>query len=78
MNNRKGFSLVELIVVIAILGIFGTAVFSLIVVGTRSYRNVGNDSDIQNEAQLTVNQIENLVIDTTKAITYSHCRWYNN
>lgn len=72
MNNHKGFSLVELIVVIAILGIFGTAVFSLIVVGTRSYRNVGNDSDIQNEAQLTVNQIENLVIDTTKAITYSY------
>lgn len=72
MNNHKGFSLVELIIVIAILGIFGTAVFSLIVVGTRSYRNVGNDSDIQNEAQLTVNQIENLVIDTTKAITYSY------
>ena len=72
MNNNKGVSLVELIIVIAILGIFGTAVFSLFVVGTRSYRNVGNDSDIQNEAQLTANQIENLLIDTTKAITYSY------
>ena len=72
MNNQKGFSLVELVIVIAILGIFGTAVFGLFTTGAHSYRDVGDDSDIQNEAQLTVNQIENLVVDTTNALTYSY------
>ena len=72
MNNQKGFTLVELVIVIAILGIFGTAVFGLFSTGTRSFRDVGDDTDVQNEAQLTVNQIENLIIDATNAITYSY------
>lgn len=72
MNNQKGFSLVELVIVIAILGVLGIAVFGLFTTGAHSYRDVGDDSDIQNEAQLTVNQIENLVVDTTNALTYSY------
>ena len=70
MKNNKGFSLVELMVVIAILGIVSGAVLGLIIAGTRSYRNVNKEAELQNEAQLTMNQIENMIIDATNGVSY--------
>lgn len=70
MKNNKGYSLVELMVVVAILGIVSSAVVGLVIACTRSYRNVNQETNLQNEAQVAMNQIENMLIDATNGVSY--------
>lgn len=65
MKNPKGYSLIELIVVVAILAIVGTAVFGFFLTSSRLYKNDSDEVNLQYESQLAVNQLENLLIDAT-------------
>ncbi len=67
---NKGFTLVELIVTIAIMTIVGGAITSFIVVSQRQYNNGAAETDLQYEAQLVTNQLSDLMIDATKGISY--------
>lgn len=69
-NSNKGFSLVELIIVIGMLAIVGTMIVSFVGFSTRTYSQASAEIDIQEEAQLTLNQIKDLVIDTNRAVSY--------
>ena len=69
-KNQKGFTLVELIIAIAILAIVTLAVCGFIVVGSRSYTSANTDIMLQQEAQLALNQISDVIIDTTESINY--------
>lgn len=71
-NNRKnsGFTLVELVIVMAIMGILGLAVVGFIGTSTKQYKYATKDVDLQYEAQLTMNQIGNLIIDAQKGVKY--------
>ena len=69
-RNQKGFSLVELIIAIAIMSIIAAAVCGFIVVGSKSYASANNDINAQQEAQLALNQISDVMIDTTRSINY--------
>lgn len=71
-NNRKnsGFTLVELVIVMAIMEILGLAVVGFIGTSTKQYKYASKDVDLQYEAQLTMNQIGDLIIDAQKGVKY--------
>lgn len=69
-KNQKGFTLVELIIAVAILAIVTLAVCGFIVVGSRSYTSANTDIMLQQDAQLALNQISDVIIDTTDSISY--------
>lgn len=72
--NNKGFSLIELIITVAILTIITSAILGFIVTGTKSYGNVNEEVELQQEAQLSFNQLSDLIIDSTNGIKY----YYND
>lgn len=64
MRENRGLTLVELIITIAILAIVVASATSFMVTGSKSFTKGSADSELQREAELTVNQIEDMVIDT--------------
>ena len=62
-RENRGLTLVELMITIAILAIVIAAATSFMVTGSKSFTKGSADSDLQKEAELTVNQIEDMVID---------------
>lgn len=70
MEKNKGFSLIELIVSVAILAIIITAVTSVILSASRSFTRGNADANIQKEAQLVVNQVESMIVDTNGGVDY--------
>lgn len=69
-RENKGFSLIELIVVIAIFSIIGVAVGGFLLTASRSYAVSANELDIQEEAQLVANQVQEMIMDTSYGIAY--------
>lgn len=72
MRDQKGFSLVELLVVIAILAIVSTVVYGFMRTSFFNYKNTSNEVELQYKSQLTMNQIENIVIDSANAVNYTY------
>lgn len=68
--NNKGFSLVEILVAMAILGVVSLAIYSFMNTGARLYQKTSSDADIQTEAQLVANTISDLIIDCEINISY--------
>lgn len=55
--NTKGYTLVELVTVMAIMGILGTMLVTMMNTGGRLYRNANTVMDAQNNARLAVSYI---------------------
>lgn len=69
MNRTdKGFSLIELIVSFAILGVVSLMVLSFTSATAGTYRTVSNDVGIQYEAQLAMGQLQEYLIDCSGGI----------
>ena len=71
-KNQKGFTLVELIIAVAIVAIVSVTIVSFMIAGSRSYASSSTETNIQQEAQIAMNQISDLIIDTSKAVTYKY------
>lgn len=69
-KNQKGFTLVELLIAIAIMSIVLAAVCGFIIVGSKSYANANSDITVQQESQLALNQMSDVLIDTTRSVNY--------
>lgn len=72
VKTNKGLTLVELIVTIALMVIVGGAITSFVVVAQRNYNYGVADADLQYEAQLLSNRMQDLMIDTAKGISYEY------
>lgn len=68
--NNHGFSLVEFLIAMAILGVVSLTIYSFMNTGARFYQRSSADADIQSEAQLVANAISNLIIDCEVNISY--------
>ncbi|MBQ7780752.1 MAG: type II secretion system protein [Lachnospiraceae bacterium] len=69
--DNRGLTLVELVCAMAILGLIGTGVGSVLIVSANNYNRGNNEVTLQQEAQMTANQLENLVVDATEQIQYT-------
>ena len=71
-KDNAGFTLVELLVAVALVGLVGSAVFGFMTVGARTFNSTSSDVNLQSEAQLAFNQMQDIIIDTAVGIDYSY------
>lgn len=70
-RDQRGFTIVEVLIAVAILSIVVVTVCGFILVGSRSYAAGNSDINVQQESQLALNQMSDLLIDTTRSVTYT-------
>jgi prepilin-type N-terminal cleavage/methylation domain-containing protein len=68
-RDNRGFSLVEMIVVMAILSFVGVGVTAFLSTSTKSFSSVSQNVDVQEEAQTSVNQIVTMIQNAEMGIT---------
>lgn len=69
--NNKGLTLIEMVIAIAIIGIFSTVVMTFITSGANFYRKVSLTTKLQSDMQTTLERIENLLLDTNVKMAYT-------
>lgn len=72
MKNNKGFSLVEMIVTIAVLAIVMTEISALMINSSKLYLNGTREVTLQKEAQLVIQQLEDLMVDANWGISHTY------
>lgn len=70
--KNKGFTLIEMIVTVAIIAIFSGVVLTFISTGSGVYRNTFSNSKVQMETQETFDKIEDLIIDANRSLYYAN------
>jgi len=69
-RDNRGLTLVELIVTVAVSAIVVGAIWSFVLISSRSYESSKTEAELQQEVQQTMNHVQNLLIDTNKAVAY--------
>lgn len=72
IQNNAGFTLIEMIVTVAIIAIFSGVVVTLIGTGSNLFRGVSGNAKSQIDAQETLNAIEDLIIDANRSVYYAY------
>ncbi len=70
--NNAGYSLVEVIVALAIVVIAATAIFEFALVASKQYQKETLEAEVQYEAQLVMNQLQELLIDASEGVSYAY------
>lgn len=68
MKENRGLTLVELLVTIAILSIVLLIATSFMTTGSRTFAKGNADTQVQKEAELAVNQMEDMIIDVNGGV----------
>jgi len=71
MRNQKGFTLVELIVSVAILSVLLVAIMGFVVSGARAYGSVNATVTLQTLSQQAMGQVESYLIDCNGGLAFS-------
>lgn len=68
--NNRGFTLIEMVVTVAIISIFAGIVLNLITTGSNLFRNTSNTAKVQMETQETFDKIEDMIINSNRKLSY--------
>ena len=68
--NNRGLTLVELLISIMILAVVSTTVFAFMTVGVRIFNRSKLEVEMQNEAQILKNYMNDLICDTTRKVEF--------
>lgn len=71
-QKNRGFTLIELIVTIAIIAIFSGVVLTVVGTGAHSYRTTSSNTKVQMETQDVMDQIQNIIIDVNRSVYYTY------
>jgi prepilin-type N-terminal cleavage/methylation domain-containing protein len=66
MKNKRGFTLLELIVIIALASVVMLAVMSFLITNYRSYNVINTVSELQYQSQYTINYITEKILEANK------------
>ncbi len=68
--NNQGFTFVELVVAVAILGVITASIASFMATTSRVHTKTSNDSEVQSQAQEVYDQLSNCIMQANKVILY--------
>lgn len=71
-KNSGGFTLIELIITVAIIAIFSGVILSFIGIGSNTYRSTSSNAKVQMETQEVVDRMEDLIIDANRSVYYAN------
>lgn len=71
-QKNKGFTLIELVVTIAIIAIFSGVILTVVGTGAHSYRTTSSNTKVQMETQDVMDQIQNIIIDVNRSVYYTY------
>ena len=69
-KNNKGFSLLELIIAIALLSAVSTILLSFMTTGSTMFRRVSTEVSLQMESQVVMTQLREYIIDCNDTLRY--------
>lgn len=70
-KNNQGITLVEVLVAVAVSTIVVGAIWQFLLVSTRTYSAQKDTTDLQVEVQQAMNQMQDVIIDTNRAVVYT-------
>lgn len=71
MKDNRGLTLVELLITVTILALVVAGAATFMLAGSKSFAKGSADSNVQGEAELAVNQIEDLIIDVNGGVNFT-------
>ena len=71
-KNNRGFTLIEMIVTVAIIAIFSGVVLKFMITGSNIFRGTSNSAEVQMETQNTFDKIEDMIINTNRGFYYGY------
>ena len=71
-RKNQGFTLVELIVTIAIIAIFSGVVLTVVGTGANTFRSTSSNAKVQMKAQDIMDQIQDMIIDVSRSVYYAY------